>query len=100
MSARLRRGELRYRQLRAPALLSAERLDMADGDAGESAAVLRLPIEDGALAGQADDIGDEPPARAQRVPQCRQQLGVADAAADEDCVGRIEPGDGLRRAAD
>ena len=73
---------------------------MADGDAGESAAVLRLPIKDSALADQADDIGDHPAAGAKGIPQRRQQLGIGDAAADEDRIGRVEPGDGLRRAAD
>src|ERR1700736_2192626 len=97
MSERLRRGELRDRQLQAPGLLRAERLGMADCDPGQTAAVPRLPINDGALTGEADDVGDETTAGTERIPQCGQQLGVGDAAAEEDRVGLVEPGEDLRR---
>ena len=75
--------------MRTPGLLRAERLRMADGDAGQAAAVPRLPIEDRALAGKADDISDEPATWTKRTPYCRQQLGVCDAASDEDRIGRV-----------
>ena len=42
-------------------------------------------------------IGNEPPARLQRAPRRFKHACIANAAADEHCIGRSKPGQRLRR---
>jgi len=51
-----------------PRLPAAERLGPAGGEPGETPAIAGLALEHGALAFEADDVGDEPPARPQFFP--------------------------------
>ncbi len=68
-------------------------------DAPERAAMRLEQRRQPRLALQRHDIGDEPPARLQSAQSRLEHAGIADAAADEDGVGRRLPGEAGRRGA-